>query len=108
MATKLLAQALFELKVGNPIQCPNSDRYLIMPWAVKYSFKTSELSLEIYHVDSSISLDKSRFVRIKSEINSCRVWTQFRHTLTCMQAFASGWKVQKNIVDRFEEIRRFF
>ncbi len=41
MPTKLLAQALFELKVGNPIQSPNSDRYLIMPWAVKFSFKTS-------------------------------------------------------------------
>ena len=41
MATKLLAQAMFELKVGNPIQCVNSDRYLIMPWAVKSSLKTS-------------------------------------------------------------------
>jgi hypothetical protein len=34
MATKLLAQALFLLKMGNLGQSPNSERHITVPWAV--------------------------------------------------------------------------
>jgi hypothetical protein len=97
MATKLLAQAWFLLKMGNLGQSPNFERHLTVPWAVKSSLKPLSLSpsIEINHVDSRISLDKCRFLCIISKFG-----LRSRHTQMCMTyAFASGCKVQKCMAD---------
>jgi hypothetical protein len=54
---------------------------------VKSGLKTgTDLSLEINHVDSHISLDKNRFSRFKSEIVSFRIWTLYNEYLFYLHA----------------------